>query len=307
MRNGLVRLHQQIAASSARLIRLSHHKSIGNENKSHLLESTRLKYDESLDSAAGYIRSLVDEKQRLMAAITAAAAGEHHKSGELFTRLDYLKRVESLHVEMTSLKSDLGELIKLQESSGDDREDDEMRRLAIEDAEKLAGTLQERKIELVDLLLPEETEDKGSAVLELSAGVGGLESRIFCSELFEMYKSYAQAQNWQFSLRKVYTDNTEIGEMMRQAYVEVEGARVFEYLKFESGVHRVQRVPRTESKGRIHTSTVGVVVSPKPEEIHVELNPKDLKIETKTSGGPGGQHANKTESAVRIVHLPTGI
>ena len=100
---------------------------------------------------------------------------------------------------------------------------------------------------------------------------------------------------------------TELGEMMRNAHVEVEGRGVFEYLKFESGVHRVQRVPKTEAKGRIHTSTVGVVVIPKPEEIKIELNPKDLKIETKTSGGPGGQHANKTESAVRIVHLPTGI
>lgn len=107
-------------------------------------------------------------------------------------------------------------------------------------------------------------------------------------------------------MRKVFTDVTEVGEMMRQAIVEVEGSGVFDYLKFESGVHRVQRVPKTESKGRIHTSTVAVVVMPKPEAIHVELNPKDLKIETKTSGGPGGQHANKTESAVRIVHLPTG-
>jgi peptide chain release factor 1 len=100
---------------------------------------------------------------------------------------------------------------------------------------------------------------------------------------------------------------TELGEMMRHVHVEVEGRGVFEYLKFESGVHRVQRVPKTEAKGRIHTSTVGVVVVPKPDEIKIELHPKDLKIETKTSGGPGGQHANKTESAVRIVHLPTGI
>lgn len=114
-------------------------------------------------------------------------------------------------------------------------------------------------------------------------------------------------QNWEFNLRKVDTDLNEMGEMMRQARIEIEGQNVYDFLKFESGVHRVQRVPKTEAKGRIHTSTVGVVVTPKPEVIHIELLPKDLKIETKTSGGPGGQHANKTESAVRIVHLPTGI
>lgn len=267
--------------------------------KSLLLESTRLQYEQSIRDGTQFIQQLISERKHLSESLTNSSLKNH----ETFTRLDYLKRVESLNTDLANLENDLAELEKIV-SGGDD--DDEMRKLAQNDSANLSQTLLDKKIELIDLLLPEESEDKESAMLELSAGVGGLESRIFCGELFEMYRVYAENQGWKFNCRHVFTDNTELGEMMRQAHVEVEGARVFEYFKFESGVHRVQRVPKTDAKGRIHTSTVGVVVVPKPEEIRIELNPKDLKIELKTSGGPGGQHANKTHSAVRIVHLPTG-
>ena len=122
-----------------------------------------------------------------------------------------------------------------------------------------------------------------------------------------MYESYASFMGWSFLPMRVDIEEIQLTEMMRKAVFEIEGTDVFKHFKFESGVHRVQRVPKTESKGRIHTSTVGVVVTPKPQEINIEISAKHVKIETKTSGGPGGQHANKTLSAVRLTHLPTGI
>lgn len=274
---------------------LTHHHA----RQPYLLETTRFQYEQSLRAARDYINKLVAEEKTLLAKINDEETSGETKS-DLFTRYDFLKRVSQMNKELADLESDLAELETLIGT-------DEMGELAAKDAEELRRVVMQKKVNMIDLLLPDDESDQASAMLELSAGVGGLESRIFCSELFEMYKAYAASRGWQFSLRKVCTDNTEIGEMMRQAHVEVEGRGVFDMLKFESGVHRVQRVPKTEAKGRIHTSTVGVVVIPKPDEIRVELHPNDLKIETKTSGGPGGQHANKTESAVRIVHLPTGL
>lgn len=257
-------------------------------------------YNDSID----YIKSLVDEKSKLEKLINnEAELSKEANKADLFNRFGFLCKIEKKHEEIMSIQSELKELAQMMNNESNE----EMKQMIQDDSERLQSKLNSSKIELVDSLIIDEEEDKEDVIMELSAGVGGLESRIFCSELFDMYRLYSEFKNWSFKPVKIDTENTELGEMMRKAEVEIIGADVFKYLKYENGVHRVQRVPKTESKGRIHTSTVGVVVTPKPTEIKIELNPKELKIETKTSGGPGGQHANKTESAVRILHIPTGI
>ncbi|RNA37260.1 peptide chain release factor 1- mitochondrial [Brachionus plicatilis] len=267
----------------------------------NLLETTTKKIINCYDDSHDYIKSLIDERKKLTELLNNDKDFNTNKL-ELFQHLNYLTNLSTLYDQVNS---NTNEFLELQEMLI--QENDEMAKMIQNDLIRLDDQIFEDKNKILQSLIPRENEDKEDAIMELSAGVGGQESRIFCSELFEMYKSYANIKNWSFSPVKIDTDITEWGELMRQAKIEISGISVFEYLKFESGVHRVQRVPRTESKGRIHTSTVGVVVSPKPSEIKIELNPKELKIETKTSGGPGGQHANKIESAVRILHIPSGI
>lgn len=267
----------------------------------NLLETTTKKIINCYDDSEEYLKILIDEKQKLTELLNNDNESSSSKQ-EQFIRLNYLSEVAQLYDRINTNVSDFSEL---QEMLNEEMAD--MAQIIQNDLIRLDDQIFEDKMKILKLLIPSESEDKEAAIVELSAGVGGQESRIFCSDLFEMYKSYANKKNWSFNPIKIDTDVTEWGEMMRQAKIEISGISVFEYLKFESGVHRVQRVPKTESKGRIHTSTVGVVVSPKPTEIKIELNPKDLKIETKTSGGPGGQHANKIETAVRILHIPSGI
>ena len=154
------------------------------------------------------------------------------------------------------------------------------------------------------LLLPKDAADERNAILEIRAGAGGDEAALFAAELFSLYQKYAARRGWRFEVLEV--SDIGIGGF-KEASAEITGAGVFARLKFESGVHRVQRVPRTEASGRIHTSTVTVAVLPEAEDVDVKLDERDLKIETMRSGGAGGQHVNKTESAVRMTHLPSGI
>ena len=153
-------------------------------------------------------------------------------------------------------------------------------------------------------LLPKDEADARSAILEIRPAAGGDEAGLFAAELFAMYQKYATAQGWRFEVLDY--DDTGLGGI-KGAMAEVNGRNVFARLKYESGVHRVQRVPATESQGRIHTSTVTVAVMPEAEEVDVEVNEGDLRIDVYRASGAGGQHVNKTESAVRITHLPTGI
>ncbi|OYV67281.1 MAG: peptide chain release factor 1, partial [Acidiphilium sp. 21-66-27] len=184
------------------------------------------------------------------------------------------------------------------------RADPELRELA--DAELLAlrETLPRLEHEIRLALLPRDAADERPAILEIRPAAGGDEAALFAAELFAAYRRYADLRGWRFEVLD-YTE-TELGGL-REGIAEITGRAVFARLKFESGVHRVQRVPATETQGRIHTSTVTVAVLPEAEDVDVEVNEADLRIDVFRASGAGGQHVNKTESAVRITHLPTGI
>ena len=153
------------------------------------------------------------------------------------------------------------------------------------------------------LLLPKDPNDEKNVILEIRGGVGGEESALFAHSLFRMYSMYAERRGWKIEIANL--NETELGGVKEVSAI-IEGAGAYSRLKFESGVHRVQRVPETEAGGRIHTSTVTVAVLPEQDEVSFHLDPKDLQIDTYRSSGAGGQHVNKTESAIRITHLPTG-
>ena len=182
--------------------------------------------------------------------------------------------------------------------------DSELKALAEEEVRSLRerfGTL-ERDVKL--LLLPKDAADSSSAIVEIRAGTGGQEAALFANDLLKMYTRYAQLQGWKAELLSM--SESDLGGV-KEAVLEVEGEGVYAKLKFESGVHRVQRVPVTEGSGRIHTSAATVAVLPEAEDVDIDIQEKDLRIDVYRASGAGGQHVNKTESAVRITHLPTGV
>ena len=182
--------------------------------------------------------------------------------------------------------------------------DPEMRGLAEAELFELKDRIPALEHEIRLALLPKDEADARSAILEIRPAAGGDEAGLFAAELFQMYQKYAESKGWKFEIMEF--GDTELGGM-KEGIAEITGRNVFARLKYESGVHRVQRVPATESQGRIHTSTVTVAVLPEAEEVDVEVNEGDLRIDVYRASGAGGQHVNKTESAVRITHLPTGI
>jgi peptide chain release factor 1 len=182
--------------------------------------------------------------------------------------------------------------------------DAEMRELAEAELYELRHSLPALAHEIRLALLPKDEADARSAILEVRPAAGGDEAALFAAELFAMYQKYAGLRGWKWELLEY--DDTELGGL-KEGIAEITGRNVFARLKYESGVHRVQRVPATESQGRIHTSTVTVAVLPQAEEADVTVNEGDLRIDVYRASGAGGQHVNKTESAVRITHLPTGI
>lgn len=182
--------------------------------------------------------------------------------------------------------------------------DKEMREMAEAEYYEAKEQLPALEKEIKVLLLPKDADDEKNAILEVRAGTGGDEAALFATVLFEMYQRYAQKQGWQFEM----LDANENGlGGYKEASAKITGKDVFAKLKFESGAHRVQRVPITESQGRVHTSAATVAVLPEIEEVDMYINPADLKIDVYRASGAGGQHVNRTESAVRITHLPTGI
>jgi peptide chain release factor 1 len=183
-------------------------------------------------------------------------------------------------------------------------EDPEMRELAAAELQELKARVPELEQQIKIMLLPKDEADERNAILEVRAGTGGEEAALFAADLFRMYQRYAALHGWRFETLDV--SETGLGGF-KEASAAITGRNVFERLKFESGVHRVQRVPATEASGRIHTSAATVAVLPEAEEVDIHIDEKDLRIDVFRSSGPGGQSVNTTDSAVRITHLPTGL
>jgi peptide chain release factor 1 len=216
-------------------------------------------------------------------------AKEH---AELKPVVDAVRALEKAHAEHEDLKEMAG---------GEERD---MAAMARDELEALEEKLPALEREVALLLAPRDADENASAILEVRAGTGGDEAALFAGDLFRMYERYAANHGW-----KVEVESASEGDAggYKEIVASVSGEGVFGRLKFESGVHRVQRVPETEAQGRIHTSAATVAVLPEPEDVEIDVRDEDLRIDTYRSSGAGGQHVNKTDSAVRITHLPTGI
>ncbi len=223
-------------------------------------------------------------------------------SGEEFTKLSMeyaeLSPVVEVFDELDSLiaeKEDLKEMLS----------DSEMKDMAAEELRAVEKRISELEQQVQLVLLPKDEADKKNAILEIRAGTGGDEAALFAADLCGMYKGYADKMGWSFNV--VEASENDIGGY-KEVVAEISGKNVFSKMKFESGVHRVQRVPKTETQGRVHTSAATVAVLPEAEEVDVQIDTaRDLRVDTYRAQGAGGQHVNKTDSAVRITHLPTGI
>ncbi|MBA3525969.1 MAG: peptide chain release factor 1 [Pseudomonadota bacterium] len=233
--------------------------------------------------------------------------GEAMSRGDLspdeFVRLskDYaaIESVAAAAREVRRLRSERDSLLEMTRDA-----DEELRQIASEELFDIEARLPEAERALALKLLPRDAADDRAAMLELRAGTGGDEAALFAGDLLRMYQRFAEEQGWRFEL--ISASASEVGGY-KEAVASISGSGVFARLKFESGVHRVQRVPATESGGRIHTSAATVAVLPEAEDVDVQIDDKDLRIDVYRSSGPGGQSVNTTDSAVRITHLPTGL
>lgn len=212
-----------------------------------------------------------------------------------------LQEIVEVYRKYKKVVSDLDEAKALLKEEGIDKD---LREMAEQEIEQLSGEKEKLEEQLKLLLLPKDPNDEKNVIMEIRAGAGGEEAALFARDLFRMYTRYAEKQGWRTEILSLH--ETDIGGIKEIAFL-VEGHGAYSRLKFESGVHRVQRIPATESGGRIHTSTATVAVLPEAEEVDVEINPNDIRVDVFCSSGPGGQSVNTTQSAVRITHLPTGI
>ena len=208
--------------------------------------------------------------------------------------------IEKYH-EYKNAKTALNEAKQLLSEGGIDAEFKEMLDEEIRNSTK---KIEQSSEELKILLLPKDPNDDRNVIVEIRGGAGGEEAALFSGVLYRMYSMYAESQGWKCEI--LNANETELGGFKEVSFM-ISGEGAYSRLKYESGVHRVQRVPETETQGRIHTSTVTVAVLPEAEDVEVQINPNDLQIDTFRAGGAGGQHINKTDSAIRITHLPTGL
>lgn len=213
------------------------------------------------------------------------------------------KEIEPIVEEYKVLKKAENDIAEAMEILNDSSSDKEMREFAEEELSTARALLEESRQRIKILLLPKDPNDDRNVIVEIRGGAGGEEAALFCAVLYRMYSMYAEKKS--FKTEILNANATELGGYKEISFM-VNGQGAYSRFKFESGVHRVQRVPETETQGRIHTSTVTVAVLPEAEDVEIDINPTDLQIDTFRSSGAGGQHINKTESAIRITHIPTG-
>jgi peptide chain release factor 1 len=250
---------------------------------------------------------LPEQKLELLLArhaeVEAALAGQHNS--DTFVKLSReFAELEPVVESIKAYRAANRELNELQALLDDPATDLEMRELAQSEKGPLTRRLEQLTQEVRLALLPKDAMDERNVILEIRAGTGGDEASIFAGDLFRMYERYAAKQGWKVDVVSS-SDGTAGG--YKEIVAEIQGRGPFAKLKFESGVHRVQRVPDTETQGRIHTSAATVAVLPEAEDVDIKINDSDLKIDTMRSSGAGGQHVNKTESAIRVTHIPSGV
>lgn len=226
---------------------------------------------------------------------------DQEKYRSLMKELKNLTPIVEKYREYKKENKNLDDAKSILSESGVDKELKEMAEFEIESAKENIEKISE---ELKILLLPKDPNDERNVIMEIRGGAGGEEAALFSSVLFRMYNMYAQTKRWKVEI--LNANETQLGGYKEISFM-ISGEGAYSKLKYESGVHRVQRVPDTEAQGRVHTSTVTVAVLPEAEDVEVDINPTDLQIDTYRAGGAGGQHVNKTESAIRITHIPTGI
>jgi peptide chain release factor 1 len=255
----------------------------------------------------------LDNEQARIARRMAEIEGEYEELSiritlpEVISDNALFSRLMREHSEMTELAQFAAEyrlLLRHYEEAEEMLADPDMAEMAKAEFEETEALLKEKTQEARILLLPKDPDDYRNAVVEVRAGAGGEEAGLFGAELVRMYQHYAQSRGWRVEIED--NGGTELGGI-KEAVLLIQGKNVFSRLKYESGVHRVQRVPVTETSGRIHTSTATVAVLPEAEEVEVEVNMNDLRIDTYRASGAGGQHVNRTDSAIRITHIPTGL
>jgi len=228
---------------------------------------------------------------------------------DIYGNQEKLTAIAKEHSTMENVVSVGKEYISVLDQIADDKDmlegdDEELKQIAQEELDELETRLITLEEKLKVLLLPKDPNDDKNLILEIRAGTGGDEAALFAADLFRIYTRYAERKNW--TLKVMDSSDTGIGGI-KEAIVSIQGKGAFGMLKYESGVHRVQRVPKTETSGRVHTSAATLAVLPEAEDVDIEVNEADLKIDTYRASGAGGQHVNKTESAIRITHIPTGL